>query len=337
MVGGINIQSRDIFLLCNHHFSCISGITYSKHIVMKIISLTMPVALLVLTVIACNRSSKSSADLTRPDYKSVGSADSAVTTADLEKEQNAPAANQSADQVGASDKQAANPDWEKKIIKTADISLEVKRYKLFDAGLLAAVRRFGGYIAQEEQSQSASRIENTITIRVPVEQFDEAVSQLTAVSDSDKLIRKKINSEDVIGEVVDTKSRMESKREVLHRYMELLKQARNMNEILKVQNEINDIQEQIESASGRIAYLSHAATFSTINLNYYQVLDMDALPNPDPSFFYKLRMAFTEGGAWFGSLLLGLVGIWPLLLAGLLVFMGPRKWRISSRTKPTVS
>ena len=49
----------------------------------------------------------------------------------------------------------ANPDWDKKIVKTADLQVEVKNYKSFYDRLHRAVRQFGGYIAQEEQSQSS--------------------------------------------------------------------------------------------------------------------------------------------------------------------------------------
>jgi hypothetical protein len=318
---------------------------------MRIISLAMPAALLLLTLIACNQGAKNETEkqislnrrIITEDKAPAGLADD-VATADStvsltgSNEELPPVNDPAADQVGhsvnTSNNPSANPDWDKKIVKTADISLEVKKYKAFNALLHNAAKQFGGYIAQEEQSQSASRIENVVTLKVPVGQFDEAVSQLTSITDSDKLIQKKISSEDVTGEVVDTKSRMEAKREVLQRYLELLKQARNMGEILKVQAEINSIQEEIEAANGRVAYLSHSAAMSTINLDYYEVLDAAAQPDPDPSFFYKLRLAFTEGGAWLGSLLLGLISIWPLLLAGLFAWLGLRKWRSSSRAKP---
>jgi hypothetical protein len=45
-----------------------------------------------------------------------------------------------------------------------------------------------------------------------------------------------------------------------------------MKEILQVQQEINSIQEQMESASGRINYLSHQSAYSTIHLQYFQYL-----------------------------------------------------------------
>lgn len=154
-----------------------------------------------------------------------------------------------ANQPGATAAQA-NPDWDKKIVKTANLQLEVKNYRSFYDQLHQAVRQSGGYIAQEEQSQSSYKIENTVSIKVPVARFDEFLSQLA--SDSDRLVEKKFNAEDVTLDIVDTKSRLETKREVRERYPELLREARNMNDILKVQHEISDIQEEMEGAAGRI-------------------------------------------------------------------------------------
>ena len=53
-------------------------------------------------------------------------------------------------------------DWDKKIIKTAALTLEVKDYKTFDHQLRGTIKQFGGYISQEEQNESAYKIENTL-------------------------------------------------------------------------------------------------------------------------------------------------------------------------------
>ena len=203
-------------------------------------------------------------------------------------------------------------DWDKKILKTASLNLEVKDYNVFSTSLREKIKGLGGYIAQEEQSQSDYKIENSITVKVPVDQFDNAVVQLTA--NTEKINEKKITSQDVTTEFIDTKSRMESKKQVRLRYMDLLKQAKNMEEILNVQSEINEIQEEIESAAGRIEYLGHSSTFSTIHLTYYQILNSSAKDTNNPSFGVKLSNAFKTGWSWIGDLFVGLVSIWPLFL-----------------------
>ena len=128
-------------------------------------------------------------------------------------------------------------------------------------------------------------------------------------------------------EVVDTKSRLEAKIQVRQRYLDLLKQARNMGEILNVQNEINEIQEQIESGAGRINYLNHSSAFSTIHLVFYQILNASAKDSNNPSFGTKLGEAFRTGWALVRDLMIGLVSIWPLFF---MIFFGIifyKRWR----------
>jgi len=202
-------------------------------------------------------------------------------------------------------------DWDKKIIRTADLQMELKDYHAFDRSYRDGIRKLGGYIAKEQQRQSDERIENNVSIRVPVASFEEAIDLLTP--SGEKLIDKKISSEDVGGQMMDTKARMEARRHICDRYLEMLKQAKNMEEVLQVQNEINEQQETIESATGRVNYLSHAAAYSTINLSYYQVL----IPVPivkQPGYAVRFWEALKNGWQVIASIGIVLANVWPLLL-----------------------
>jgi Domain of unknown function (DUF4349) len=223
---------------------------------------------------------------------------------------------------------AAKPDWDKKIIKTANVNLEVKDYKSFYTSLREKVKNMGGYIAQEEQTQSDYKVENTMSIKVPVDQFDNAVVLLTA--NVEKINERKISSQDVTMEVVDTRSRIEAKKQVRLRYMNLLGEAKKMEDILSVQSEINGIQEEIESATGRIEYLTHSSVFSTINLTYYQVLNSSAKETEEakkPSFGEKIKDAFRTGWEIVSNLFVVIITVWPLLIASFFVFLLYKKLR----------
>lgn len=212
---------------------------------------------------------------------------------------------------------AVKIDWDKKIVKTATLQAEVKDFSLYSQGLVQRVKALGGYISQEQQNQTDYRIENTVTIKVPVSQFDQAVAAL--LKNVQKVDTRQISSEDVTSAYIDSKSRLEAKKEVRLRYLELLKSARNMKDIIEVQKEINYIQEEIEMVTGRINYLGHASAMSTIHLTYYQVLNMPGGSKGTPGFIEELKDSFANGWYWLGELFIGLVAIWPLVL--LIVFV----------------
>ncbi len=222
-------------------------------------------------------------------------------------------------------KDAANPDWDKKIIRTATLRLEVKDFKKYNDNVHKTVKQFGGYIAQEEQNLSEEKTETDISIKVPVAQFETMMNQLPG--DDAKVLERKVSTEDVTGEVVDTKSRLEAKKQMRIKYLEFLKQSKNMEEVLQVQNEINSIQEEIESAAGRVEYLSRQSAYSTINLTFYQPINGYRPFDGAPSFYTRLTGAFKTGGGLIADLFVGLVSVWPLLLMVFAIYLGLKKWR----------
>ena len=206
-------------------------------------------------------------------------------------------------------------DWDKKIVKTAILNVEVKDYKSFSKELGQKTTKYGGYISNEQQTQSEYKIENTITIKVPVDQFENALNDILA--DASKTIEKRITSDDVTTELIDGRSRLEAKRQVRLRYLDLLKQAKNMEEIFQVQKEINGIQEEMELVNGRINMLNHSSAMSTIQLTFAQILNPQAIASEtkEAGFLAKAKAAFVNGWYWMGELFVGLLSIWPLILA----------------------
>lgn len=205
-------------------------------------------------------------------------------------------------------------DWDKSIIKTGTLTLQVKEFKKFSETLRDAVKQYGGYIANEEQNQSEERIESSVSVKVPVDKFDDMMNQLPA--SAEKMVAKKISTDDVTGEIVDIKSRLQAKEQMRLKYLEFLKQSKNMEDVLKVQSEINDIQEAIESASGRADYLKHQSAYSTINLVYFQPLPGYQPTNDNPGFFTRSITAFKSGFLFLGEILIGIISIWPMILLG---------------------
>ncbi|MBO9201792.1 MULTISPECIES: DUF4349 domain-containing protein [Niastella] len=227
---------------------------------------------------------------------------------------------------------AQHIDWDKKIIKNATLIIEAKKQKPFNDFVHEQVKRTGGYVAEEEQTKTEYKIENVTTIKVPVDQFDNLVKSLTSTTD-ENIITQKVTSQDVTGEVIDTRSRTEAKRQIRLRYLDLLKQAKNMEDILKVQEEINNIQEEIEAGAGRVSYLTHAAAYSTIQLTFYEVLNASAEHDRSPGFGTRVLNALSNGMDWLGELLVVLLTLWPLWLSAAALFWWFRKWKAKPKLK----
>lgn len=216
-------------------------------------------------------------------------------------------------------------DWTKRIIKTANVQLELKDYHAFNNAVHNTLQNYNAYIAQEQQVETGGQITNQLSIKVPVDQFENLLNYLSA-DKRNKVLQKEISSSDVTAEFVDTRSRVETKKQVRAKYYELLKEAKKMDEVLQVQSEINSITEDIEAASGRVQYLSHQSLYSTINLHYFQVLDAAKIDNSTPGFFTRFADALKGGASFVGNIFITLAYLWPLFILGIVA------WLIISRS-----
>lgn len=273
--------------------------------------ITMYMAVIAVLILSCNTG--------QPKNEKNITADMALSPAEKPMYGSAVDTTKAAFEPPQTKHTSATEDWDKKIIKTAEVTLELKDYSGYNQTLHKGLKAYGAYIAAEEQNLSDDRNSNNVTIKVPVEQFENLMNSFSG--DGIKVLQKKISSEDVTGEVVDTRSRMEAKKQMRDRYLELLKQAKNMKEVLEVQNEINSIQEDIEAGSGRVSYLTHQSAYSTIHLQYFQYLNPANRVKEPSGFLLSLKESFKDGLHILSGLLILLVSIWPLILGVIIVFL----------------
>lgn len=102
-------------------------------------------------------------------------------------------------------------------------------------------------------------------IRVESEQLDAAIADITALG---KLRHKNIVGQDVTEEYQDYHIRLENAERARNRYLELLNKAETVEEILKVEKELERLNETIDLLKGRMARLDHLEAFSTINVEW---------------------------------------------------------------------
>lgn len=205
---------------------------------------------------------------------------------------------------------------EPKIIKEADIRYQVADYEKATAEIRQIVAKFKGRIANESESNTGYQVANTFVIRIDAARFDTLVVSL--LKPSSYIHQKNISSTDITEEYVDIQARLHTRREVEKRYIDILKQAKSIKDILEVEQQLRMIREEIESAQGKLNYFNSRVGESTINLNVFQELEHQQAPRT--GFFSKFFSAF--GSGWYALLdfILGLASVWPfILVVGLLL------------------
>ena len=208
------------------------------------------------------------------------------------------------------------------LIRTVSMSAETLAIEKVKADVENQVRALGGYI--ENSSMSGTGKNNDLrtiyyTIRIPADQLD---SLITTVGNSCIVLSSSENTSDVTLEYVDTKARVESLRVEYEQLMKLLGEAKDLDNIIILQNRLTEVRYQIESAESRIRVLENQVQYATLNLQIREVLEETEIEEPHV-ITYGERVGEQFKDMWEGTVeffqdfLLGLIAAIPFL-----VFMG---------------
>lgn len=202
---------------------------------------------------------------------------------------------------------------DRKLIKEADLEWETNNIDKTHKNIAQLVKQFGAYVADDDQYKDDYTITNRMLVKVPAQKFDEFLSSLN--KDVEKYKRKSIKVIDVTQEYVDVATRIKTKKELEQRYIEILKSAKSVEDILKIESELNTVRTDIETAEARMKVLNHQISLSSIHISFYETTSAPV------GFFGKIGKSFVEG--WNGTLyfILNVISIWPMLLVlGLLIY-----------------
>ena len=129
-------------------------------------------------------------------------------------------------------------------------------------------RELGGFLSR--------RTDNEITIRIPVERFDEATKRISGQGD---VLTRNVQVEDVTEQYLDVSLRLKNARQVRERIAQLLANAKTVEESLEVERELNRLSGEIERLEGRLKYLGDRARYSTITVTFQAIQKDDVNPN----------------------------------------------------------
>ncbi|MTI33095.1 DUF4349 domain-containing protein [Xanthovirga aplysinae] len=200
----------------------------------------------------------------------------------------------------------------KKVIKTGGIHFQSENIEEDYKKIRELLPQYNSYIENENQSKSSQRINYNLTIRVPASVYDSLYSSLSTLPF--RLDSKYSNIEDVTERYYDLKTRIKNKKELEKRYLELLKKASSIKDILEIEKNLNQVRIDIERLEGQFRYLSKQVNFSTINLSFYEILPYVYDSAKRKGFGARILSALDKGWQGFLSFLITLTTLWPFVI-----------------------
>jgi len=220
-----------------------------------------------------------------------------------------------------------------KIIKDGNMSLEVNDIHASKQQVDSLLHQNKAYYSNERFNNSTYEFNYILTLRIPNNHFELFIASLE--SGNANVTFKEITARDVTDQFIDLEARLTNKKSYLKRYRELLSKAKNIKEILEIQEKIRAIEEELESTAGQLKYLNDQINYSTLRLVLTQKKDYKYKPTERDSFAERLKQSFSKGWNGFIDFILAVIKAWPFwfILAGIIyVFRRIRRIRKLKKT-----
>ncbi len=146
---------------------------------------------------------------------------------------------------------------ERMMVYNAYVSIAAKNQDSVSSQVAQVAKSFNGYVISSSNNSTTIKVESTV--------LKEA---LKAIETLGKVKSKSINGSDMTDAFTDNTIRLENSEKTRKRYLELLDKAVTVEEILKIEKELERLNVEIDVLKGRINKINHNVEYSTIDITH---------------------------------------------------------------------
>jgi hypothetical protein len=206
------------------------------------------------------------------------------------------------------------------IIKNADVRLMVKDTDVAIDRATQIIGDAGGYIVSSRvwyQDYYGNNLKYAaITIGIPVDEFERTLVKLRDLAV--RVVDEVASGDDVTEQYVDLQSQLTNLEATRARIQEFLQDAKTVDEALRINQELANIEAQVEQIKGRMNYLNDRSAYSTITINFepeFPILTPTPIPWKPGDTFDEAKSTVTVAYQGIADFLIWVgVVIVPILL-----------------------
>lgn len=154
-----------------------------------------------------------------------------------------------------------------KIIRNADISMDVSDLNEFAVNLRKTVESYKGYMESSSindyDSDYSEYRYGYFTVRVPASRLDDF---LNIVEEEGTITSKSESAEDVTLQYVDIKAHIDTYEAERDSLMELMGKAESVEDILTIREQLRDINYELDSLNRQLKSMENKVSYSTVNV-----------------------------------------------------------------------
>lgn len=214
-----------------------------------------------------------------------------------------------------------SPQYSQMIIYNGSLYIEVDNINDAASQINTAVLNANGYLVNSYKNENDYNINAHYEYKIPAGQFHNIFNQIENMKIG-KVVSQNTGSQNVTEEYYDIDARLKAKRAYEARLLEFLEKADKTEDLLKIANDLNRVQEEIESLEGRQKYLEHHTDNSTLVVELIQYKDKAA---PTASAIEKAIKGFKDSIKFlidlFENIFIWLITIIPILFVLIIILV----------------
>ncbi len=156
-------------------------------------------------------------------------------------------------------------DQDRKFVTESNISLLVKNVKDTEEQIQNKAVGLGGYVVNTNYINPDIASTGSITLRIPTGKVQALKTFL--IGNSVRVVSENISGYDITNQYTDTQARLDILYKTKVIFENILTKAVNVDEILRVQQAILSVQDQIDSLKGSIKYMDETSKTMLITVN----------------------------------------------------------------------
>ncbi len=150
------------------------------------------------------------------------------------------------------------------IVRNVDMTILVDDISKTLEQVSTLAQEMGGFVVSSSIFGEGAETSANVTIRIPSERTDETLDRLRDMAV--RVPSETSRSQDVTEEYVDLEAGLRNLEAAEQQYLSFMGRAKTVEELLKVQEALTDVQGQLEHIRGRMQYLEQTSSTSLISI-----------------------------------------------------------------------
>lgn len=205
---------------------------------------------------------------------------------------------------------------QQKLIRTVYLNAETEAMDILMANVEQRVAELGGYIEGREvyngSSYNASRTRYAnLTIRIPAERMDGFMETVAEISN---ITSNRETAEDVTLDYVATQSRITALETEQERLLELLAQAKDMEDLLLIEARLTEVQSELERFTSQLRVYDNLVNYGTIHLDILEVRQYTVVEEEPETVWQRIASGFMKSLKGLGT---GITEVFVFLISAL--------------------